>query len=148
MNISTKGRYGLRAILDIAMNGGGKPVTLSAIARRQHLSEGYLEQLMLPLKKAGLIVSTRGAQGGYYLARPAWEISAGEVFRALEGPLAVVSCVGEENSPDCERREVCGSAFIWSEVQQAISQVLDKYSVADLVEKEASFSDVKENCSG
>ena len=137
MNISTKGRYGLRAILDIAMYGGTKPVTLSAIAQRQHLSEGYLEQLMLPLKKAGLITSTRGSQGGYYLSRPAEEITAGEVFRALEGPLAVVSCIGEDNDEDCERRNACGSAFIWSEVQQAINDVLEKYSVADLAAKEA-----------
>ncbi len=137
MNISTKGRYGLRAILDIAMYGGSKPVTLSAIAERQHLSEGYLEQLMLPLKKAGLITSTRGAQGGYLLSRPASEITAGEVFRALEGPLAVVSCIGETGDEDCERRDACGSAFIWNEVQQAISSVLEKYSVADLAAKEA-----------
>ena len=137
MNISTKGRYGLRAILDIAMYGGSKPVTLSAIAERQHLSEGYLEQLMLPLKKAGLITSTRGAQGGYLLSRPASEITAGEVFRALEGPLAVVSCIGETGDEDCERRDACGSAFIWNEVQQAISSVLEMYSVADLAAKEA-----------
>lgn len=137
MNISTKGRYGLRAVLDIAINGADKPVTLSAIASRQQLSEGYLEQLMLPMKRAGLITSARGAQGGYYLARPAEDILVGEVFRALEGPLALASCVSESNDENCERRGSCGSAFIWGEIQQAISGVLDKYTIADLVEKES-----------
>ena len=83
MNISTRGRYGLRAVLDLAANYGDKPVTLSAIAARQQLSEGYLEQLMATLKKAGIVASARGAQGGYYLAHSPKEIVVGDVFRAL-----------------------------------------------------------------
>ena len=148
MNISTKGRYGLRAIMDIAIYGGDRPVALSAIAQRQHLSEGYLEQLMLPMKKAGLIASARGAQGGYYLSRPASDITAGDVFRALEGPLAVVSCVGESSDSDCEWRNSCGCAYIWSEVQQAISNVLEKYSLSDLAQREGVDRKDKKDCIG
>jgi Rrf2 family transcriptional regulator, cysteine metabolism repressor len=144
MNISTRGRYGLRAVLDLAMNYSNKPVTLSAIAARQQLSEGYLEQLMVPMKKAGIIASTRGAQGGYYLARDPQEILVGDVFRALEGPLALVACISEENSERCQRKDVCGSAFIWSEIQAAISDVLNKYTVADLIDREYQLDACKE----
>ena len=133
MNISTRGRYGLRAVLDLAANYGEKPITLSAIAARQQLSEGYLEQLMAPLKKAGIVGSSRGAQGGYFLMRDPKDLLVGEVFRALEGPLSLVSCISEGGSRRCERKEKCGTAFIWSEVQNAISQVLDKYTIYDLV---------------
>ena len=138
MNISTKGRYGLRAILDLAVHATEHPVSLSSIAGRQQLSEGYLEQLMSPMKKAGLVGSSRGAQGGYFLARDAHDIRVGEVFRALEGPLALASCISEEREASCSRVDVCGSAFIWREVQDAISQVLDKYSIGDLLDKEVS----------
>jgi len=136
MNISTKGRYGLRAILDIARYGQGRPVTLSAIAKRQQISEGYLEQLMAPMKKAGLVASSRGAQGGYSLARPPGEIVVGDIFRALEGPLALTSCISEADQDRCGLRESCGSRFIWEEIQRAISGVLAAYTLADLLERE------------
>lgn len=139
MNISTKGRYGLRAVLDLAANYrefGEKPVTLSAIASRQQISEGYLEQLMSPMKKAGIIGSSRGAQGGYYLNRPPEQILVGEIFRALEGPLKLASCIAEQSADICDKRYTCGSAFIWKEIQSAISSVLDKYTLADILAKE------------
>jgi Rrf2 family protein len=136
MNISTKGRYGLRAILDIAQHSNGKPVALSAIARRQHISEGYLEQLIAPLKRAGLLKSSRGAQGGYSLAASPAEIGVGDIFRALEGPLSLVNCVAEQEDAECYRQECCGSRFIWEEIQNAISQVLSAYTLADLLAKE------------
>ena len=138
MNISTKGRYGLRAILDIAQHSDGKPVTLSAIARRQQISEGYLEQLMAPLKRAGVVTSSRGAQGGYSLATTPEETAVGDIFRALEGPLSLVYCIGEEDDADCLRQEECGSRFIWEEIQNAISQVLSSYTLADLLAKEVA----------
>ena len=144
MNISTRGRYGLRAVLDLAVNYSERPVTLSAIAARQQLSEGYLEQLMVPMKKAGIIASTRGAQGGYYLAREPQDILVGDVFRALEGPLALVACISEENTERCQRKDICGSAFIWSEIQTAISDVLNKYTVADLIDREYQLDACKE----
>jgi Rrf2 family cysteine metabolism transcriptional repressor len=145
MNISTRARYGLRAVLDMAVNYGDKPVTLSAIAARQQLSEGYLEQLMAPMKKAGIIDSTRGAQGGYYLSREPKAIKIGEVFRALEGPLALVACISEKEKGQCKHRDNCGSVFIWSEIQSAISDVLDRYTIADLMCKEYETDQTKES---
>ena len=135
MNISTKGRYGLRAMLDIAQNGLEKPVTLSAISARQDISDGYLEQLVAPLKKAGLVISVRGAQGGYKLSRPAEEITVGEVFRALEGPIAITACSTEDFSNDCDREESCLVRNLWCEIQEAVSAVLDNKSLADLLPK-------------
>jgi len=136
MNISTKGRYGLRAMLDLARHSHGRPVTLSAIAARQQISEGYLEQLMSPLKKAGLVKSIRGAQGGYTLARPPREIVTGDIFRALEGPLALTACISEADDKACHMQESCGSRFIWEEIQKAVSGVLAAYTLADLLDKE------------
>lgn len=133
MNISTKGRYGLRAMLDIAQNGKEKPVTLSAISARQDISDGYLEQLVAPLKKAGLVVSVRGAQGGYMLSRPAEQITVGEVFRALEGPIAITVCSTDAFSNDCDRGESCLVRNLWCELQDAMASVLDNKSLADLL---------------
>ena len=92
MKLSTKGRYGLRALIDLALYSENETVSIQSIARRQNISDSYLEQLMRKLRSAGLIVSVRGAQGGYKLARPANEISVGDVLRALEGSLEAVSC--------------------------------------------------------
>ena len=136
MNISTKGRYGLRAILDLAAYGQEQPVALSAIALRQKISAGYLEQLMTPMKKAGLVQSSRGARGGYTLARDPRKIIVGDIFRALEGPLALTSCIDEAEEKACYLQESCGSRFIWEEIQQAISRVLSSYTLADLLERE------------
>jgi len=135
MNISTKGRYGLRAILDIAQNGVEKPVTLSAISARQDISDGYLEQLVAPLKKAGLVISIRGAQGGYLLSRPADEITVGEVFRALEGPIAITVCSTDDADVDCGRGESCLVRNLWCEIQDAVSAVLDSKTLTDLLPK-------------
>ena len=87
MKLSTKGRYGLRAVVDLALHQEEEAVSLSSIAERQHISMSYLEQLIARLKKAGIVGSVRGAQGGYMLAKPAGEISVGEILRALEGSL-------------------------------------------------------------
>ena len=91
MKLSTKGRYGLSAMIDLAVYSENEAVSLNSIAERQHISEGYLEQLMAKLKKAGLVTSIRGASGGYRLARPAAEVSVGDILRALEGSLKAVS---------------------------------------------------------
>lgn len=133
MNISTKGRYGLRAMLDLAENCTDGPVALSNIAVRQNLSDGYLEQLMVHLKRAGLVKSIRGAQGGYVLGKGAEEIRVGDVFRALEGPIAPVSCVSEEFPDDCGRFESCATRVVWEEVRNKMAEVLDSYTLADLL---------------
>ena len=140
MNISTRGRYGMRAVLDLAQHYSDKPVPLSMIAKRQNLSEGYLEQLIAPLRKAGIVISSRGAQGGYSLARDPAEIKAGEIIRALEGPLSLAHCVSEKENCDCQRKEHCGSSFIWAEIQEAISEVMDRYTLADILAKEAPLA--------
>lgn len=136
MNISTKGRYGLRAMLDMAMNGKGQPIPLSAVAQRQDISEGYLEQMMVLLKRAGLVRSVRGAQGGYTLGRKPEDITVKDIFICLEGPIAPVSCVDEQFSHDCDRLEYCSTRVVWNEVKLAISRVLEQYSLADLIAME------------
>ena len=98
MKLSTKGRYGLRALIDLALYSESEAVSIQSIATRQNILDSYLEQLVRKLKSAGLVVSVRGAQGGYKLARPAGEISVGDVLRALEGSLDAVTCNGGEKT--------------------------------------------------
>ncbi len=136
MRISTKGRYGLRAVLDLAMNSATEAVSLSSIAERQHISVSYLEQLVSKLRKAGIVNSIRGAQGGYVLAKPANEISVGDILRALEGDLHPVDCAevsGGENV--CEGAELCVSKFVWKRISDSISQAVDTLMLSDLAEE-------------
>ena len=103
MKLSTKGRYGLRALIDLALYSEEDAVSIQSIAKRQNISDSYLEQLVRKLKHAGLVISVRGAQGGYKLAKPAEEISVGDVLRALEGSLEAVTCGGENRSSSCRQ---------------------------------------------
>ena len=135
MKLSTRGRYGLRAMLDIAINQGDGPITLNSISKRQGISVGYLEQLMVPLKKEGLIRSVRGAQGGYLLAREPDKITVGDIIRALEGPIAPVACVSEDYPEECDRAEGCVTRLVWAKVRDSIAQVLDSLTLADLMEE-------------
>ena len=105
MKLSTKGRYGLRALIDLAQYSEETPVSITSISKRQDISERYLEQLMSMLKKAGIVKSIRGANGGYILARDAKEISVGEVLRALEGSLEPVECAGLDPRGGCQASE-------------------------------------------
>src|SRR5690242_1173163 len=107
MKLSTKGRYGVKAMLDLALHNSEGQVSLKSIAERQGLSENYLEQLFSALRKAGLVKSMRGAQGGYVLAMAAEEISVGAILRALEGSLAPVDCVSDGESSQCSRSNGC-----------------------------------------
>lgn len=135
MKISTKGRYGVRAMLDLALNEAEGPIASHMIARRQEISERYLEQLFIPLKQAGLVKSVRGSQGGYILGRPPQNISVGDIVRVMEGPLAPVDCVNEINPDDCKRVDYCVTRIIWAKVRDSIAEILDSYSLADLVEE-------------
>jgi Rrf2 family cysteine metabolism transcriptional repressor len=135
MRISTKGRYGLRAIIDIAIFGGEGQVSIRDVAERQGISDNYLEQIIYPLKKAGIVHSVRGAQGGYYLARPAAQISAGDVLRALEGDLAPVECLAH-GGPDCARSGRCPTLSLWMELRDAIDSVVDGISIEQLAAEE------------
>lgn len=136
MKLSTKGRYGVKALFELAMHEGTGPLSLKAIAEKQGLSEHYLEQLAAPLRRAGLVTSVRGAQGGYALARPASEITVGDIIRVLEGPIGVSDCATDDGSspPDCAQN--CTVHGVWEKVRDAIVAVVDGISLADLVEAE------------
>lgn len=133
MKLSTKGRYGLRALIDLALYSENETVSIQSIARRQNISDSYLEQLMRKLRSAGLIVSVRGAQGGYKLARPANEISVGDVLRALEGSLETVTCGGEDNS--CQGADLCVTKFVWERINSSIRDTVDSIKLSQLVEE-------------
>ncbi len=122
MKISTKGRYGLLLMVDLGMAADDHPVSLKSVAERKHLSDHYLEQLIAPLRNAGLVRSVRGAYGGYVLARPAPQITAGEVLRILEGPVSVV-----DESDD-------GLDLFWERLRTSIEEVMDSTTVADLID--------------
>jgi Rrf2 family protein len=136
MKISTKGRYALRLMLDLAVCGGdGAPVSLKDVAQRQGLSDKYLEQIVTPLSKAGLVRSVRGAGGGYLLTRAPSEYTVGEILRPLEGDLAPVECATD--SGFCEQCDECVTVELWQEIHRAVSQVVDHTTLADLMERQA-----------
>ena len=134
MKISTKGRYGLRAIIDIAAHDANEPIPIKEVSSRQEISENYLEQIIFPLKRAGIVKSVRGAQGGYLLSRPASKITVGEVLRALEGDLSPVECLANGEEPDCSRAQRCATLPLWRALQEAINQVVDNTTIQDLVD--------------
>lgn len=139
MKLSTRGRYGLRAMIDMAQSEDKGPIATHTIAARQGISERYLEQLMVPLKRAGLVKSIRGSQGGYILGKNPDNITAGDIIRVLEGPIAPVDCVSENNPEACEREEYCITRVVWTKVRDAIAEVLDSYSLADLAKESQSI---------
>jgi len=134
MRLSTKGKYGVQALFELAMYQGAGPVSLKAIAERQGLSEHYLEQLAAPLRKAGLITSIRGAQGGYTLSRPANQISVGDIIRVLEGPIGFTDCTAE-GEPGLQGTDVSAVQSVWAKVTRQIITVVDTVSLQDLVEQ-------------
>ena len=133
MKISTKGRYALRLMLDLALNSGGTAVPLRDVARRQEISDKYLEQIVTQLSRAGLVRSVRGAGGGYLLTRAPEGYTVGEILRVLEGTLAPVSCV--EGAECCQRADRCVTLEVWQQIQAAVSGVVDTLTLADLVER-------------
>lgn len=134
MKLSTKGRYGVKAMLDLAINASEGHIALKNIAERQQISEHYLEQLIATLRKSGLVKSIRGAQGGYTLAQHPSQITVGEILRALEGSLAPVDCVIEQEPFDCENAANCVTKRIWVKVRDKINEVVDSITLQDLVE--------------
>ena len=136
MKLSTKGRYGLQAILDVACHPEEQPVPISSIAARQDLSEAYLEQLMAKLKKAGLIESQRGAAGGYLLAKDASSISVGDVLRALEGGLDACSCPGlKGDGSSCKGADACVTKYVWEKINESIARTVDEITLERLVQE-------------
>lgn len=135
MKLSTKGRYGLRAMVDLVLNGEKEPVSIASIAARQNISESYLEQLIPKLRKAGLVNSVRGAGGGYMPGRPAGEISVGDVLRALEGNLDPVDCPGLSGGAGCEGSDICVTKYVWKRINESINRTVDEIKLQDLVEE-------------
>lgn len=133
MKISTKGRYALRLMLDIAMHGEGGTVRVKEIAARQEISTKYLEQIVSILTKAGYVKSSRGPQGGYRLVKKPEEYTVGSILRLTEGSLAPVECLEDEDNL-CPRAKSCPTLVLWQELDNAIKSVVDKYTLADLVE--------------
>ena len=133
MKLSTKGRYGARAILELSLRYGSGPVMVREIAESQHVSERYLEQILNTLRAAELVRSTRGARGGYELAKPPSEITMGDVLRVLEGPMDIVSCT---RGDDCEYKMKCATYLVWKEVKEAIEKVLDSMTLEELTKKQ------------
>ncbi len=131
MNLSTKGRYGVRAMFDLTLHQGDGPIPLRNIADRQGVSEKYLEQLIGALRKEGLVNSVRGAHGGYLLAKEPSEITIGDIIRALEGPVALADCVGTDLE-DCEYEDDCVIKLIWQQIKDKIDGVLDSITLEDL----------------
>lgn len=135
MKLSTKGKYGLRAFIDLAASGEGQPVSILSIAQRQEISISYLDKLMAMLKKAGLVESVRGVNGGYTVARPMDEISVGDVLRALEGDLAPVECAGIESgqASQCSGSSQCVSKIVWKRINDSINDTVDSIYIGELV---------------
>ena len=140
MLVSTKGRYALRTMVDLAIHGDGEPVKIKDIANRQGISGKYLEQIISILSRAGFVRSIRGNQGGYYLARPSSDYTVGSILRITEGSLAPVDCLSGDKNP-CTRQMDCVTLCLWRELDEAISGVVDKYTLEDLVQWQKSMKD-------
>lgn len=133
MKISTKGRYALRLMLDMALHDNGEPVRIKDIAKRQGISDKYLEQIISSLNKAGYVKSIRGPKGGYRLTRQPKEYTAGMILRLTEGSLAPVSCLDDEIN-QCERQEQCATLRLWKQLDEAVKGVVDTVTLADLAD--------------
>ena len=133
MKISTKGRYALRLMLDLAIQPGDSAVPLRDVAERQEISDKYLEQIVTQLARGGLVRSVRGAGGGYLLTRTPEEYTVGEILRQLEGNLAPVSCVSGGSC--CGRADRCVTLEVWQQIQDVVDGVVDNITLADLVKR-------------
>lgn len=148
MKLSSKGRYGLRAMVDLAVHSQNTAVSINSIAKRQNISENYLEQLIAKMKKAGLVKSQRGAGGGYYIAKPLEDISVGDILRALEGDLSLVNCPGlliDEGGSDgeCEVADLCVSKYVWGKANLAVNKTFDSIPLKELADESKRVLDKK-----
>ena len=133
MKLSSRSRYGLRAILDLALEYGGGPLQIKTIAKREDISSKYLEQLMTILKTAGLVRSLRGPKGGYLLVKPPNEVRLSEVFTVLEGPLVTVECL--QHPQFCPRCAECITRQVWAQIHDAMLGVLESITLQDMVDR-------------
>ncbi|HKM34745.1 MAG TPA: RrF2 family transcriptional regulator [Lachnospiraceae bacterium] len=140
MKISTKGRYALRLMIDLAMNTGTNPVSVKDIAARQEISDKYLEQIISTLHKAAYVKSVRGPQGGYRLTKEPKDYTVGAILRLTEGSLAPVVCLEDEVN-QCDRQDCCATLRLWKKLNDAISDVVDQVTLADLVDWQRETAD-------
>ena len=136
MKLSTKGRYGLRAMIDLARYSEKEPVSIGSVAARQEISERYLEQLVALLKKAGLVKSIRGASGGYVLAKKPSEISVGDILRALEGSLEPDTTTGE----GCMASDGCVTKYVWQKINDSINDTVNQIMLDELIQESKSIN--------
>ena len=134
MKLSTRGRYATRAMLDLALHFGEGPIMVKDIASRQEISGRYLEQLLAPLKVAGLVRSIRGAHGGFALARAPSEIRLKEIIQTMEGSTAPVECV--DDARICPRSDLCVAREVWAEMKKATDRVLESITLQDLLQRQ------------
>lgn len=134
MKVSTRGEYGVRAMVSLAHHFGGGPMSIAEIARQTNIPPAYLEQLIAPLRRADLVVSKRGAHGGYVLSREPSDIRVGDVYRVMEGPVAPMDCVSEDpDDQTCPLIDNCDTRPMWIKLRDAMTDALDGTTLADLI---------------
>lgn len=139
MKLSTKGRYGVRAMVDLASNYGGAPVSIKTISKRENLSEYYLEQLFSPLRRANMIRSIRGAQGGYVLCKPPKDITVGDIMTILEGPVEIADCI---DGVECDSADCCATKAVWGKIKKSIDDVMNSITLQDILD---DYEEIKKN---
>lgn len=138
MKLSTKGRYGVKAMVELAINYGESPISIKTISTRQNISEYYLEQLFAPLRKAKLITSIRGAQGGYVLSKEPKEITVADIIYVLEGPIEIADCI--EGTTTCDNSDCCATKLLWEKIKNSIDDVMKSVTLQDIVD---DYNDIK-----
>ncbi len=142
MKLSTKGRYGVKAMVDLAIRYGKEHVSIKSIAERQNISEYYLEQLFAQLRKAGIIKSTRGAYGGYALSRPPDQITVYDIIKVLEGSIEISDCIEDTT---CTNIDCCATRLLWVRIKESIDGVLKSTTLGDIVD---DYNKMKKNKEG
>lgn len=132
LKLSTKGKYGLKAMFELALSSNGEPVSLKYIAKKQGISDQYLEQIFSILKKAELVKSVRGAQGGYYISKEASEITVADILKVLEGDMAFTECLLDKDL--CENFDSCATKYVWAKVKESIEEVTNSISLQDMID--------------
>lgn len=132
MKLSSRGHYGLQAMVYLAKSGVNKPIPLRRIANDEHIPEQFLEQIFVDLRKGGLVRSVRGAKGGYQLSNPPEDIIIGDIIRVLEGSLNIVDCLEDKKGNCCDKVEDCTTKIVWEKVRDSMVTVLDGFNLADL----------------
>ena len=143
MKLSTKGKYGLKAMFELALCSNGEPVSLKYIAKQQGISDQYLEQIFSILKKAGLVKSVRGAQGGYYMSKEPSEITVADILRVLEGDMAFTECLLDKDA--CENFDSCATKYVWARIKESIEEVTKSISLQDMIDDYKSNFNYRED---